>query len=331
MKFGIFGDPHITKKIQEFQTQWDKLVVEAFVDMYKTFDNNNVDVVVCTGDFFDKAVLEAKHVKLVSEVIDIMASKKTYLLLGNHEIDSEEHNILSAYDGLIETIIPVTTLSDLSGALFIPYNVDLSSLDSNMFKNRIIFTHHDIYGSVLAGGKVKASFGYDPNMFNDAKIVFNGHIHLRSTLGKVKNVGSLFSTQFGELSEDGSDTPMYYIYDTETSNLSCFINHKSLFYVTCSINDIDKVVNETYKDLNLILRVSYEEGSVEDFTVPDNVLKVSKRKIISNNTLSSTEIVKNSTAIDIKEMISSYIDKDVSVPGADKSRLKDRCFSILGG
>lgn len=329
MKILIYGDPHITKKIQEFQNEWNESILTTFTEMYDVALSNGVEFAICTGDFFDKDIIEAKSVPLVNNVRTIMSKLPTYLLLGNHEIDSNDNNILDALGD--DKFIPVTSMKSVNDILFIPYTVDLDTLNKEAFKDKVIITHHDIYGSVLAGGKVKASFGYDPNMFNDAKIVFNGHIHLRSKLGKVFNTGSLFSTQFGELDENSFDHPMYYIYDTESGDITYYVNNNSLHYVTCDVSKVETVTSH-YSNTNVILRVSYLNNSdVEVLSLPENVMKVSKRKIISNNPIESTDIVKNSVNIDIKDMISSYITKDNNVPEEDKSRLIGKCLDIIGG
>lgn len=334
MKIGIYSDPHITKKLHIIDNKWNESILDTFNSMYKKFKDYDVDLVVCGGDFFDKPVLEAKHVFLLSNIMDILSMYKfnTYFLLGNHEIESSDHNILSC----LSNYNKVKVIEDLykeGNLLFIPYSVYLENLDPSIFNDCVIFTHHDIYGSELAGGKVKASFGIDPNIFNKSKIVFNGHLHNRSVLGKVINVGSLFATQFGEIKEGSySDYPSYYIYDTDKGSLETFNNKDSFAYITIPIQELNNALNSYDKD-KLILRVLYNsEEDIKNVNINSlGICNLSYKKIINKDTLDETIVANTTSNIDIKELLSSYIDKDETLDNDSKERIKSKSFDILGG
>ena len=334
MKIGIYSDPHITKKIQGLDNEWRSSILETFRDMYQTFRENGVDFIICCGDFFDKSILEAKHASLLNDIVKEFGNKKTFMLLGNHEIDSNDYNILEVMSGY-EQVTAVTDLMSIYGITFVPYNFNLKDVPEYLIKDNVVVTHHDIYGSVLAGGKVKASFGEDPNILSEARIVFNGHIHLRSVLGNIHNVGSLFSTQFGELHEGSKDHPCYYIYDTESGNLQTFPNLKSIHFIAVNNTESDGKLLEYYKELGvpISLRISYDYSKDETSYVvansEDDFLNVSYRKNIKKG-LSNTE-VKRSETLDIRALISSYINRDEDLSDDDKFRIIKKSLDILGG
>lgn len=324
MKIGVYSDPHLTKKLPGLEDSFYTCIINAYKSMYDTFVNNNVELVVCCGDLFDKPVLEANSVKLFSEVMEISSKLPTKYLLGNHEILDESSNILQCVNSYHnqEAIVELTYDKDL---VFIPYSTDLDAIDKSTIHNKIVFTHHDIYGSVLAGGFVKAGFGYDPNLFNDTKITFNGHIHLRSTLGKLHNIGSIFTTQYAELdNQDYSDVPKYYIYDTDTGILSSFDNYYNIFFITRTVNDYDLFD----KSLVHVVRFVYNnEEEIKDVDIT-KALRVNYKKNISNK-LNDTNITKMDHTLSMKDLVLKYIDNDTSVEDAFKAIIKEECKSLF--
>lgn len=335
MKFGIYSDPHFNKKLQ-YQEQWETSILKTFTEMYKIFVDEKVDIVVCCGDFFDKANLEARNVPIFCKILGIMNDSHlpSYMLLGNHEIDSVDHNILDIVKS--EYVHPITTLTVMSPYVMIPYNVPLEEVDSDLIKGKVVFSHHDLYGSMLAGGKTKAAFGTRPDLLKDAQQVFNGHIHLRSTFGNVMNVGSIFSTQFGELLEGSLDSPCYYTYDSVTKTTTVFKNLNSLHYITLSNTESNAVLLENYKELNvpMVLRVMYKEDPDEtsylDLSGTEScTLGTVYRKEVSKE-VASTEVLKVAN-LDIKEIVARYIDQDSTIRNEDKPRVLGKMLKMLGG
>lgn len=334
MKFGIYSDPHFNKKIQ-YQDQWESSVINTFTKMYETFVEEGVDIIICCGDFFDKASLEARNVPLFRKILTIMdmSHLPSYMLLGNHEIDSIDHNILDILR--TDYIYPVTNLEVKSPYVMIPYNVDLEDVDPEVIKDKVVFSHHDLYGSVLAGGKTKAAFGSKPELLKDARIVFNGHIHLRSKFGNIVNVGSIFSSQFGELIEGEVDSPCYYVYDSVTQDLETFKNVNSLHYVTLSNSDKDAKILESYKEIQvpLVLRLMYKDSPDETShidlpSVEGQVLGTIYRKEVSKE-VASTDVIKTAN-LDMKVLVTEYVSKDLEIPANDKDRVLTKIFNLMG-
>lgn len=330
MRVGIYADPHITKRMGSLQDHWEKSVIHTFEYMYDMFDRLGVDKVICLGDMFDKAVLEARSVNLVNRVTEIMNSRiyTTYLLLGNHEIDSVENNILEYFDGLAG-VIPVTRLTTVGPFLFIPYGESISSDEFNTHGAKYAVTHHDFYGVELAGGKVRASFGDDPNLMKDFKIVFNGHIHTQSELGNILNAGSVLCSQHGVLRE--GEFPRFYIYDTDRETLESFYNPHSLVYWTVNPRGLDKFIESDESNSgSFILRVEYTEGEdmdTEGITLPDNVLDLQFKKHIQDTSLEDTKVERS--VLDVKDIMKRFIDKDISLIESMKDLIYEEGVKML--
>lgn len=324
MNVGIFGDVHATKNMRALQNIWEKSVTDSIIEMYKKFDEMKVRFAVCLGDFFDKPVIEAKSLHFILPILNCINTRNypTYLLLGNHEIDDSEHNILE-YLSEYDNIRPVTNWDIIwEDFLFIPYNVDPRELDSEVLKDKYIFTHHDIYGSELAGGQTRAFFGLDPDIFKDTKLVMNGHVHLKSNPAhNILNAGSLLISQQGELRV--LTYPSYYILDSDTGLLTEFENRESLIYLTIDIED-SGLVAKHYDQSKLILRVNYEGEIPESFL---NTVHTSWRKKITSIQSNTPEVIRTAN-FDLKNYLIDYIKKDPTV--TDKETYIKIGLEVLG-
>lgn len=310
MKIGCYGDVHLTKNMRSLQDIWSISATQSIYHMYNEFDNQDVEMVVCLGDFFDTPRIEAKYINLVMPLLDSINSRTypTYILLGNHEADSSESNILE-FLSTYENIHPVTSTMMRENMLFIPYYDDPQLYD--MYTDTIVFTHHDIYGSDLASGKTKAFFGLDPSIFKNAKLVMNGHVHLKSKVSSnILNAGSLLVSSQGELRV--GDLPSYYILDTRTGEYQTFNNEYSMIYQTIDVQDVDKVSD--YDPSKLVLRIEYE-GEIPATTI-ESLHTSWKKKLSSIEGI--VESIERDSNFDMKNYLVEYLSKDQDISDADR-------------
>lgn len=331
MKIAIYGDAHITRKMGHFQNQWDSSLISIFKKIYGDFHRLGVDMAVCLGDFFDKSILEAKSVKLVTEILDIIEHSefKTRILLGNHEIDSNDHNILDFLKGYIN-INPITNLDVFNNLTFIPYSIPIEEVPMEYIENRYVFTHHDIYGSELAGGKVKASFGTHPELLSSAVYVFNGHVHLPCILGNIFNVGSITKMQQGEIRL--GEFPTYLVLDTYQGNIYSYpLKDDLILPITVNISEIDKVLSGYNESNKFLLRVVYEgePPNLKNYLKDPRILSISLKKSISESIGDEGNEIKKSN-LDIKEFFSSFIRGDASLSENMKDKIIPIGISLLG-
>lgn len=307
MLLGVYGDVHITKNMRTMQSLWEVTSMKSISTMYDKFDELDVEMVVCLGDFFDAPRLEAKSMNIVLPILSLIESKTypTYILLGNHEADNTESNILeflSSYNN----IIPITNLTEVESMVFVPYYEKLEDL-SEIISDKIVFTHHDIYGSSLASGKTSAFFGANPDCLKSARLVMNGHVHLKSNPSdNIVNAGSLLVSQQGELRI--GEFPSYYTLDTRTAEYKSYDNEHSMIYLTIDKNEVDKIVL-TYDQHHCVLRVEYDE---EIPTAWIDTAHTSWRKRLDS--IDSVEDrASHDTNFDMKNYIVEYIKKDASI------------------
>lgn len=320
MRIGIFGDVHLTKNMRSLQSVWEETAIKSITSMYDKFDEEDVEMVVCLGDFFDAPRLEAKSMDLVLPLLYSMDRRlyPTYILLGNHEAESSDHNILEILHAF-DNISPITSPRYVENMLFLPYYAD-PQLHIN--QGNIVFTHHDIYGSMLASGQVKASFGISSEVFKDARLVVNGHVHLKSRPARnIINAGSLLVSQQGELRV--GDYPSYYILDTNTLELKSFDNIHSMIYQAIDIKDTEKVVK--YESDNLVLRVDYEGEIPQEYIATAHTSWRKKIESIED----SKELVVNTSNFDMKNYIVEYIKKDSNIPEEYRDSYVETALELL--
>lgn len=324
MIIGVYGDVHLTKNMRTLQDEWNTTAMKSIYHMYDKFDELNVESVVCLGDFFDAPRLEAKHMQLVLPILENINNRTypTYILLGNHEAESEDSNILE-FINTYDNIIPVTSLADIEGMLFVPYHIDPNDVKIN--SDHIVFTHHDIYGSELASGKTKAFFGIDPDIFSNAKLVMNGHVHLKSKVRKnLLNAGSILISQQGELKV--GEYPSYYKVDTKTGEYESYDNEHSLIYLTANISDTEKIKSKGYDLGHLVLRLEYS-GELPESTL--SPLHISYRKLVEDIG-ASEEIVIHKENFDMRNYLINYIKEDQEVSENDKESYVTTGLELLG-
>lgn len=311
MLLGVYGDIHLTKNMRSMQDIWEVTAMKSIQTMYDKFDELNVESAVCLGDFFDAPRIEAKSMNLVLPILESINTRTypTYILLGNHEASDSDSNILEFLSSY-ENIIPITSMTDIEGMIFIPYYEDPKNADIK--SDNIVFTHHDIYGSELASGKTKAFFGLDPDIFKDAKLVMNGHVHLKSKVrSNILNAGSLLVSQQGELKL--GDYPSYYLLDTKTGKYETYDNVHSMIYLTIDESEGDKIVH-TYDQMHCVLKVEYENEIPEIWI--DTAHTSWKKKISSIG--SSEDSVVTTSNFDMKNYLVEYLSKDEEIPEDEK-------------
>jgi len=325
MLLGIYGDVHATRNMRNNQAIWESSVIKSMNSMYSKFTELGVEKAICLGDFFDTPRLEAKNVEFITNLLDIMSTVPTIMLLGNHEAVDAGSDVLS----YINNYPGISTVRDIeidNNLLYLPYSVDISSVD-DLFKDRYIFTHHDIYGSTLAAGKSVANFGVPTEIFKEAKFVYNGHVHTRSIIGNVMNVGSLLTTKFGELTF--SDYPFYYVLNTETDKITYYKNLEAMIHITVNTSQVNQIA-KYYPEYNIdrvFITLEYEDSECPDVSNLD-YKNIRFKKLISDDiTSDSNTIVKNN--LDLPSIIAEYIMKDTSISDAKKQLYINKAWELL--
>ena len=170
--------------------------------------NTGCECVLCCGDFFDSAVLNAQEISALQELH--WAPLSHVFLTGNHEtnVSSLEYSTTDLFKlcpnvSVINT--PQQYFIDNTDVefCFLPYILErdrqpLTSYFKDRTTKRVIFSHNDIkdvqYGSFLS------TEGFEvQDIENNCDLYFNGHIHhCCNVTPKIINIGNLTGQNFTE-------------------------------------------------------------------------------------------------------------------------------------
>lgn len=188
-------------------------------------------MVVCLGDFFDAANLNAEEITALQEVKWNGLPK--YFLVGNHEMGRSDLSFSSAHlfkyipNSAVINQVTSMPLNEFEDIVFIPYILEenrkpLVSMLPQKSGKRYIFSHNDIKGIQL--GKIESKQGFTiEEIKQNCDWYFNGHIHNGSQVAdKVINVGNLTGQNFSEDAKKYSHGCI--IFDTQTGECSLYEN-----------------------------------------------------------------------------------------------------------
>lgn len=164
------------------------------------------DAVFCLGDFFDQSIIESETLTAIK---DIRWNNLSHVfIVGNHEIGRADLSFSSAHVLALcpnVTIIdkPINYIVDENVQIcFLPYMSNASELNLNSLfgenqYTRYVFSHNDIEGIQM--GKFKSTSGIKLDDINcNCEIFFNGHLHNKTTIGKLRNIGNITGQNFSE-------------------------------------------------------------------------------------------------------------------------------------
>lgn len=312
MKILCYGDLHFSKTSSLIRSQGEKFSnrLENCIDtinwVHKIAEDNNVDMIVCLGDFFDKETLDSQEITALTKI------EKTNIpcvfLVGNHEMGSNDlsynsASIFSCYNYEIIKDEKIFTSTDKEFDFhFLPYvlNNDERKIKYPKVRKTIMFSHNDIAGINL--GNFVSKDGFDIKDIEDnCDICFNGHIHNGGRIGKqIINVGNITGQNFSE--DAFKYKHQLVIFDTDEWKTT-FIENPFAF----NFYKID--LTETLLDFNVL-----KCNSIVSFTGYSDQIEDVKKRLWDQNKIIYTKfnIKPNVLQNDVKsETISStnHIDK----------------------
>lgn len=163
--------------------------------------------VICLGDFFDKAELDAESITALNE-IQWSPIPHTFLV-GNHEVNSADLKYSTAHlfnlkDSKVINAPCIEELADCQ-ILYLPYYLEKDRPNlTELFKDRdpsakkLLLSHNDIKG--INYGKFISKEGFSVSEIESVcDICVNGHLHNESQVtSKIRNIGNLTGQNFSE-------------------------------------------------------------------------------------------------------------------------------------
>lgn len=247
----IVGDIHAkNSNLDETMRLFEFIADSSFIE--------KVESVIFLGDLYDTHdVLRQTCIDVIQNGIKLILNKnpllRVYILTGNHDSSSPHSTKLNALRLTVDNIDRCTVIDESNVGLrygnyvFVPYinNNDLFVEMANKFskENDILVSHQTYEGSQFENG-FYAPNGIDQNKVH-AKRIINGHIHTRSLVGKVLNVGSPRALNSNEINRSKS----IYIMDKELNTIKELkTDHICKQFLSFEIKDDSDIPQKTWKD-----------------------------------------------------------------------------------
>lgn len=291
-KILVYADPHwcrsssIMRGYDGDTTIRLKNLIQSLQWVEETAKEKSCDVILCLGDFFDRANLDAEEITALKNLKfnpDILH----WFLVGNHDsynIDNSVNvaNVFELIDGAsgknnITVFSRPTTLNNGSSTLcMLPYTRDTKTFDiESLFGSwdgvmpRYIFSHNDLMG-VSYGGFV-TDFGIPVQVLSKSCTqCFNGHIHNRGEYDNVLNVGNLTGLNF---SEDGNKYQhIAIVLNTQTGEAEELVNPYAIKFVKIDTTKGNHRTSIPDNSVVSIVCYSDEVADVKDILAEKNVV-----------------------------------------------------------
>lgn len=311
MKIMIYGDVHwcesssIVRGMGRKYSQRLENLIRSVTWVESMAYNNNCELIVMLGDFFDKSILTAQEVSALNDIL--WSDIHKIFITGNHEIGRADRTFstIDLFESFPNSEVisqPVEMTIAGKKCLFLPYFLEKDRPDLSKYDHYdYMFSHNDLLG--LQMGQFTSKEGFDINVIADhCKYFFNGHIHNGMFVGNnIINIGNLSGQNFSE------DALVYdhnvVILDTETNGLEFFQNpHAFNFYKLGKVDSIDQLPK--FKPNSVVsMTVDSNNNAVKEFieTCPEVVVK---RVLLDSGSVNSTDSIEFE-AVD-------YLDKFVS-------------------
>lgn len=231
------------------------------------------DKVICLGDFFDKAELDAESITALNE-IKWSAIPHTFLV-GNHEVNTADLKYSTAHlFNLNESRIINTPCIENLGCcqiLYLPYCLEKDRPNlTELFKDRdpkakkLLLSHNDIKG--INYGKFISREGFSVEELEDVcDTCINGHLHNAGQVtSKIRNIGNLTGQNFSEDAFQYShniiivDTNEWKFYVLE--NPFAFNFYKLDFTSDWDINDLNHISSTLKNNSVLTVHCKQDDG-----------------------------------------------------------------------
>lgn len=317
MKICIYSDVHFSEYSSIIRKEGLKYSIRLEY-MIKSINwaeeeaiNNNCDLIICLGDFFNKPDLNSREITALKDIK--WANIPHNFLVGNHEasVKSLKYNSVKALESHNFKIIsqPYLEISSNCNLLYIPYILDSERLSLKEYwdnfniirdskKKQIVLSHNDIKG--IDYGSFESKEGFDiKDIESNCDIFINGHLHngLKFCKNGI-NIGNLTGQNF---SEDASKySHELFILDTDNNCISSIENPYAFNFYKISIlknSDLIALSNNDFKN-NSLISVRCDSELITDvknkLDTFNNILSYkiisvnNSSKISSNNDMSCT-------------------------------------------
>lgn len=295
----------------------------------ETAEENECDLIIYLGDFFDRAELNSEEITALKEIQ--WSTIPHQIIVGNHELGSAQgdYNTTQLFNLLPNFEVIDKPKVDVEFGpcfLYLPYifekdrksiseyfNSLLNKNDLENIKNKniFIFSHNDIKGVNYGAFESKDGFEVE-DIKQNCTVCFNGHIHNNGEIvpNKIINVGNLTGQNFNE------DATKYnhkiYILDTNGGDYKVYhgVNPYAYMFYKVEINteqDINKLIFSQHAVISAKCTESLVPKLKEIFENNPSIEEYKIITVIKEKNVEAEDISNNLLSIDHIKQFSEYI------------------------
>lgn len=258
MKILLFADNHYSQYSSIIRSRGEKYStrlenqIKSLNWVNQVALEENCELMICLGDFFDKPELDAEELSALKEIQ--WNNLKKYFICGNHEasINNLQFNSANALSAIGKIIDKPTLLGGFGYRLMLlPYINEQNRLNISEYFNReldgimetqevksnIILSHNDISG--IRYGQYLSQNGFNiEDIEQNCSLYINGHLHNQTQISKkILNLGNLTGQNF---SEDGFKySHSIAILNTETLSVDLIDNPYAFYFYKIEAQNIE--------------------------------------------------------------------------------------------
>ena len=331
MKIGIITDTHYgaRKGSKHLHDYFELFYRDVF---FPTLEEQGIDTVIHMGDIFDsRKSIDYQSLEWAKRVVfEPLKKYKVYAITGNHDCYYKDTNYVNSPELLLKDYTNIKTYSkaieikiDKLKILLLPWiNSENYEETSNLIKKtktKIAMGHLELNGFRATRGHMMET-GMDVNIFDKFEKVFSGHIHTRSSDGKIYYLGNPYEMFWNDV----NDKRGFHIFDTETLTHTPVNNPYKLFYNIYYEDTNYKLFNATEyenKIVKVIVRKKSKPKDFEKFIDKLYSVGVQDLKIIENFDIQENEDFDIDEEENTLSILNRYIDE--SQFDLDKNIIKD--------
>ena len=340
MRCIIYADPHwssyssiVRSRGQKYSTRLENLL-HSINWIERTAEEQNCDLVICLGDFFDSSDLKSEELTALQNIH--WSNKIHYFITGNHEMGRSNLEFSSAHlfnlcpnTNTIDTVCNIKDVINDTDIIFLPYILELDRKPLEEYlkpftaKNKIVMSHNDIAGIQMGAYLSKDGFSIQ-EIEEHCNLFINGHLHNGTEIGKnIINLGNLTGQNFSEDAYTYKHQCM--ILDTTTHEIGYIENpHAMNFYkidfTQCKDNEEDRAyIVKTITGLgnNAVITVKCTSELLEFVRdiINNSTFIIESRIILGLSNQGSVEELSDNEDLSINHInkFAEYIKKEVGV------------------
>lgn len=300
MKILIFTDNHFCETssiIRKYGTKYTLRLenqIKSLNWVEKLAKEKSCDMVICAGDFFDKAQLTDQELTALGDIN--WNGLPHYFLVGNHEssVNGLKFNSTKALEGPNRYIISEPKVIDLEKTelAFLPYVIesDRKPIKEYFTKNHekaLLISHNDIKGIQM--GPVISQTGFEiADLESYADLTVNGHLHNGQPISKkIINLGNLTGINFSEDATRYSHNAM--IVDTDTLTYDLIENPYAFNFYKLEINNRVDLAKFGQLSENAVLSIKCNKTYLAEVQEILSKINIIESRIIITKDLSAEE------------------------------------------